>query len=333
MSATGLAGGMISPGRPVLLLAALLTLAATSACKPREAGRAAAVDLKTAREGFTTHLIKQTRENSPPDPAPTGVFDLVQYPSPVGSLAAYVSPDPKDGKRHPVVIWLTGGFGNSISRMAWADGMPADNDQSAAAYREAGLAMMYPSLRGGNDNPGFKEGQYGEVDDVLAAAAYLAKLPWVDPQRIYLGGHSTGGTLALLTAEAAAKGQFRAVIAFGPVESVAGYGQEILPFDIKDAKETRLRAPALYLSAISSPTLVIEGDTGTSNSDSLQALRKRSTNPLISFTLAKGMSHFSVLHPANALLAAKILKDDGPAANLQLSSDEIAATVPATGKK
>jgi dipeptidyl aminopeptidase/acylaminoacyl peptidase len=61
--------------------------------------------------------------------------------------------------------------------------------------------MMFPSLRGGNDNPGRHGGFYGEVDDVLAAHDYLSRQPYVDPKRIYPGGHSTGGTLALLTAE------------------------------------------------------------------------------------------------------------------------------------
>ena len=41
--------------------------------------------------------------------------------------------------------------------------------------------MMFPSLRGGNDNPGAKEGFLGEVDDVIAAADFLAKQPYVDP--------------------------------------------------------------------------------------------------------------------------------------------------------
>ncbi len=36
--------------------------------------------------------------------------------------------------------------------------------------------MMYPSLRGGNKNPGYIETFLGEVDDVIAAARYLAQL-------------------------------------------------------------------------------------------------------------------------------------------------------------
>lgn len=54
--------------------------------------------------------------------------------------------------------------------------------------------MMFPSQRGGNDNPGKREGFLGEADDILAATDHLEKLPHVDPDQIYLGGHSTGGT-------------------------------------------------------------------------------------------------------------------------------------------
>jgi dipeptidyl aminopeptidase/acylaminoacyl peptidase len=36
---------------------------------------------------------------------------------------------------------------------------------------------------------------------VIAAGQYLATLPYVDPARIYLAGHSVGGTLALLASE------------------------------------------------------------------------------------------------------------------------------------
>lgn len=42
------------------------------------------------------------------------------------------------------------------------------NDQSASAFRTKGIPMMFPSLRGGNDNPGVQESFFGEVDDVLA---------------------------------------------------------------------------------------------------------------------------------------------------------------------
>src|SRR5262249_2655167 len=147
--------------------------------------------------GFQTKLVrKEAAKEAVPQP-PGRLFRVIRYDSPAGKLAAYLSPDPQDGKKHPAVVWVFGGFDNGIGETAWEDAPPS-NDQSASAFRRAGIIMMYPSFRGGNDNPGFKEGFYGEVDDVLAAADYLAKQDYVDSSRIYLGGHSTGGTLALL---------------------------------------------------------------------------------------------------------------------------------------
>jgi hypothetical protein len=150
--------------------------------------------------------------------------------------------------KHPAIIWLTGGFSNSIGDIAWTPG-PASNDQSASGFRDAGIVMMYPPLRGGNNNPGYIETFYGEVDDVLAAAKALATLDYVDPKRIYLGGHSTGGTLALLVA-AAGGDRFRAVFALGPVDNVVGYGADVLPFDLKNPKEAQVRAPVVWVSSI-----------------------------------------------------------------------------------
>src|SRR5262249_622571 len=157
---------------------------------------------------FKTRLLRKEAEGEPVPEPPAQVFRTERYDSPAGKLAAYVSRPPRDGKKHPAIIWIFGGFATSIAEPPWED-PPPNNDQSASAFRKAGIVMMYPSFRGGNDNPGFKEGFFGEVDDVLAAADYLARQEFIDPERIYLGGHSTGGTLALLAA--ASTDRFRAV--------------------------------------------------------------------------------------------------------------------------
>src|SRR5262249_61852873 len=122
--------------------------------------------------------------------------------------------------------------------------------------RTAGILLLSPSLRGGNPTPGSQEKFYGEVDDVLAAADYLAKQPHVDPSRIYLGGHSTGGTMALLVSECS--GRFRAVFSFGPADNVAGYGPEYLPFDTSNPREVELRSPGRWLAGIKTPTSVLQ---------------------------------------------------------------------------
>ena len=202
---------------------------------------------------------------------------------------------------------------------------PADNDQSASVFRDAGVLMMYPSLRGGNDNPGFIENFYGEVDDVLAARAWLAKQADVDPTRIYLGGHSTGGTLALLVAECA--GGFQGVFAFGPVANARSYGPKNLFYDLSDPKESELRSPIRWLDGISCPTFVFEGVNPTSNIASLNLLAKANHNAAIQFHPVPNATHFSALQPVSRLIARKILQDTGATPDLSFSEQEIAAAV------
>jgi len=311
-----------------LVLVIAFTVLLTTACK-REAGQiesqsSESKTLLEARGGFTTKLVRKETDGEPvPDPPP-GVLRTVKYPSPAGELAAYVSPSPGDGKKQPAIIWIFGGFDNSIGDTAWEKG-PPDNDQSASAFREARIIMMYPSLRGGNKNPGFKEGFYGEVDDILAALDYLGKQDYVDADRIYLGGHSTGGTLALLVAESTDR--FRCVFAFGPVEAVGGYGADNLPFDISNRRELELRAPIMWLQAIRKPTFVFEGSKQPANVSSLRALSRAARNPSVHFHAVPGANHFSILAPITRLVASKIRRDDGPSSNITFTEKELSESV------
>jgi alpha/beta superfamily hydrolase len=280
--------------------------------------------LSDARRGFTTKLVRQVKTGEPVPQPPTGVLKSVKYQSPIGEMAAYVSPAPGDGKRHPAIIWLFGGFANSIDQIAWHKG-PATNDQSAVVFREAGILMMYPSFRGGNNNPGFTESFYGEVDDVIAAADYVSKLDYVDTNRIYLGGHSTGGTLAMLVAESTDR--FRSVFCFGPVTTVVGYGTDQLTFDTNNRKELELRAPVKWLEKINRPAFVFEGTSEPSNISSLRALSRATRNPKVHFLPVEGATHFTILRPISRLIAQKILRDDGAEPNIVFDEKELAGAM------
>ena len=303
-------------------LVALAFLSGCAAPTPPEtvSAKAAPQSLVEARRGFKTSLRAQTGEKTAVEMAPPKIFRTIKYPSAVGNLAAYVSPAPKAGKKHPAIVWITGGDCNSIGDV-WSSA-PFDNDQTAAAYRQAGIVMMFPSLRGGNDNPGRKEGFLGEVDDVVAAAKWLEKQPYVDPKRIYLGGHSTGGTLALLVAQSTSR--FRGVFSFGPVEDVSGYGDDsgFLPFDTKNEREIQLRSPGFWLPSVQSPLWILEG-TADGNLDSLRAMETVSANPQVQFVAVDGANHFSILAPTNRLIARKILADQGAKTNISLSPAEV----------
>lgn len=275
--------------------------------------------LADARRGFQTKLVRQVAEKEPVPKPPAQLFSLVKYDSSAGKIAAYLSKPPKDKKKHPAIIWIFGGFDNGIGETAWEKAEPG-NDQSASAFRRAGIVMMYPSLRGGNDSPGFNESFFGEVDDVLAAANFLAKQEFVDPKRIYLGGHSTGGTLVLLAAESSDR--FRAVFSFGPVEDVAGYGPDNLHFDLSNKREVELRAPGRWLHAVKNPTFVFEG-TAQGNIDSLRAMQRSNKNALVHFYPVAGATHFSLLAPVTELIAAKINRDDGETCNIDFTEKEL----------
>jgi acetyl esterase/lipase len=277
--------------------------------------------LTQARAGFKTKLVPRSAPREPVPEPPPEVFRKVYYESPVGKLAAYLSRVPDDGVKRPAIIWIRGGEDCNSIKVVW-DEMPASNDQNATAYRKAGIVMMFPSLRGGNDSPGIKEAFLGEVDDIIAAADYLAREPSVDPKRIYLGGHSTGGTLALLVAESTDR--FRAVFSFAPVSDVAAYeGKLILPFDTSNPREVELRSPGRWLLSIRGPTFVFEGTDLTANIGFLEAMWRASTNPRVHFLPVRGADHLTTLAPTNALIARKILGDVGSTTNIGFTDEEL----------
>jgi pimeloyl-ACP methyl ester carboxylesterase len=263
-----------------------------------------------ARRGFVTKLVRNERTGFPVPKPPAAELNLVHYRSPIGELPAYLSPIPNDGRKHPAIIWLTGGFSNSISENVW-DVAPPENDQTARIFRQLGVVTLYPSYRGGNENPGYRETLFGEVNDVLAAADFLAAQPGID--RIYLGGHSTGGTLALLVAEMSPR--FRAVFSFGPIDRIGSYGEDSLMFDRQNIRELQLRDPIRWLDGIKSPTYIFEGEEEPCNIDSLHKLRATNHNPLIQFFPAKGKAHFSIIAPYSRSIAEQIRTDTGATPN------------------
>jgi acetyl esterase/lipase len=282
--------------------------------------QALSIPLREARERFHTTLTQRSHDGEPAQQPPPNLLKLVKYPASIGPCAAYITPNAEDHQKHPAIVWAFGGFSNGIGAAAWARLGP-ENDQSASAFREAGIVEMYPSFRGGNDNPGVHEAFLGEVDDLLSAVHYLSQMPGVDPKRIYLGGHSTGGTLALLGAESSDR--FRAVFAFGPVASVAGYGQDVLPYDTTHQAETLVRSPVFWMDDVKDPTFVLFGTEQPTNIDSIQRMIQICKNQRIHFLPVRGATHFSILAPITKLLAQKILADSGPTCSISITEDEL----------
>lgn len=275
-----------------------------------------------AHDAFTTTLVREENDDYEIPAPPKGLFDLVSYPSKVGDLAAYVSSDPGDGEKHPMIIWVVGGWGNGIDDFPWC--YPAwDNDQTGSAFWQNGILTMYPSFRGGCGNPGYYEALFGEVDDIVSAYEYAASLPYVDTDRIYLGGHSTGGTRALLAAEYTDK--FRSVFCFGAVDQVKYHNNSQFTFDQENEEEFVMRSPVHWLDNVKNPTFLIEGSEG--NSINLKNIQRASENENISCYIVEGADHFSVLAPVTRLLADKILEDTGEEPSITVTQEELDAAM------
>lgn len=311
----------LAPSSRAVCVALLLLCGCAAAAATAEPAAGESASLKDLRASLGTPRALFERDAAP-IPEPPAALSQVQYPGPLGTLHGYLSvPAPAAG-RHPAIIWLTGGFPVAqLSENAWTRGTPG-NDQSAMVFREHGVITLYPGLRGVNGHAGEQEGFLGEVDDVLAAAAFLRRRKEIDPQRIYLGGHSTGGTLALLVAESSQA--FRAVFAFGPTDAIDRYG---LPaFEGLPEQQIRVRSPGHFVADIRTPTWIIEGQLG--NAEALYALRDQTANPRVSGCEIPLANHFAVLQPVSRALARMLAADRLPQGCAELTAAYRAENAP-----
>jgi dipeptidyl aminopeptidase/acylaminoacyl peptidase len=209
-------------------------------------------DLAVARQAFHTHLLW----NQPSPQQLDGTLkappecDAVLYPSGTLNLQAWVSKDPNDGKRHPAVVYLHGNW--VFEPRHWDCTLP---------YRNAGFIVLTPMLRGENGNPGNVEMFWGEVDDVVAAGKYVASLSYVDPSKVFLAGHSVGGTLTMLTAMVPSPYVAAAAFSGSPDQrEMASEMPDWKVFDTSDAEEFRLRSPKFFPESIRCPLHLFAGD-------------------------------------------------------------------------
>ena len=175
--------------------------------------------LEEAHKNFKTKIVDGQKTEFVPDgkpgiPPKNSKFSLVNYPSKLGEMPMYITTKENNGEKYPAIIYLNGGFGGiGDSEFGWDEESPKNNYQGAYAFKRDDFVLAIPSARGENANAGKYEMFYGEIEDLEEARKYVASLPYVDPNRIYLVGHSTGGTKAVLLSEYS-KG-FRAVFAMG----------------------------------------------------------------------------------------------------------------------
>jgi DNA-directed RNA polymerase subunit RPC12/RpoP len=129
---------LLGVGGLVLILAIGGIVLAVRAFGPEDSR--SPVPLPQARAGFQTKLIPNSfKADGPPPIPPADQYRLVRYASPAGPLAAYLTPDPRDGRKHPAVVWAHGGFGGFGSGHF-------DMDEGPELFRQAGTGGDGPFL-------------------------------------------------------------------------------------------------------------------------------------------------------------------------------------------
>ena len=277
----------------VLMAVAIVALLHLSGCERQadpDASQAVvqADDLAAARKDFVTKLrvqgpAPQPYENEPPPPG----VRLVEYPSGDLKLKGWLSADPGDGKRRPAVVYLHGGW--AFAGEDWRDGAP---------FVDAGFVLFMPMLRGENGNPGNFESFYGEVDDAVAAGRYVASLPQVDNQHVFVVGHSVGAVLATLSAMVPSPYEAAAALSgYMDMETWAAQSpDERVPFDRADRREVALRNPLAFARSLRCPlTLYVEPKMRDVNA--LLATRAQQAGKECQLVVIPG-DHLSMVAPA-----------------------------------
>lgn len=222
----------------------VLTPALLLACASAPPGTPPRTPWPRRRAGFKTTL----RERGPAPgewkahAAPAGARE-VRYAGATGELLAWYAAPPAAAGKVPALIYFHGEF--SLA--------PFDFNQ-VRPFLAAGYAVMTPSLRGENGNPGAFELLMGEVDDAVAAVRWLASQPEVDASRIHSLGHSVGGGVSGLLSlvpdlplvMTASVGGVYSVRTFGRWANDPGT-RPLVRFDAANTEEVELRVLGRHL--------------------------------------------------------------------------------------
>lgn len=111
----------------------------------------------------------------------------------------------------------------------------------------------------------FRKARFGVSDGLAALDAALAKYPQIDPDRLYVAGHSSAGTLALQVA--AASDRFKGCVAFAPITDVGEHLKEALP-ELDGAipgfaEAIRQASPSSQVAAFRCPVFLFHADDDT----------------------------------------------------------------------
>jgi dipeptidyl aminopeptidase/acylaminoacyl peptidase len=209
-------------------------------------------DYVVARADFHTKLLRvgPSPQSFRPLAVPADATEVTYSSSPY-RLKAWLF-TPQGSGRHPAVLYLHGG--HAFDNGDW---------DAAQPYRDAGFVVAAPMFRGENGQAGNFSMYYDETDDVVAAIEYLRHLKSVDPHRIFVAGHSVGGTMTMLAALTSKHIRAAAAFSGSPDQllyvNLAPGAKERAPFDYSNARELIMRSPLAFAAYFKCPLRIYYG--------------------------------------------------------------------------
>lgn len=202
----------------------------------------------------------------------------------------------------PGVVLLHNGFALTNDTLAWA-----------RPFLDEGFAVLLPSYRGENGNPGAFELLRGEVDDVKAATRMFVAEPDVDVNRLYVFGHSAGGGLVSLLA-LDPDVPFRILATSNGLYSAGTFTRwkrdepDKVPFDVANLDERTVRALVPNAHELVHPLTVLVGDQDTWVLKHTEAVKARAPRNLVTVHVLKG-DHMGSLPAALARFKELVVAD------------------------
>ena len=126
--------------------------------------------------------------------------------------------------KHPVIVYVYCGPHAQVVTNSWG----GNRGLLMQYWANKGYVVFSVDNRGSNyrgkafEDPLYKKMGSTEVDDQIAGVKFLRKLPYVDPERIGIYGHSYGGYMSLMSMFKAGE-YFKAGVAGAPVTDWALY--------------------------------------------------------------------------------------------------------------
>jgi dienelactone hydrolase len=241
------------------------------------------------RKDFETNLTRRAEAPQEFDNTAPDQVKVVYYESGNKKLMAWlVLPDREPP--FPAVIFAHDGF--ALSRADYTNAVP---------FVSHGFAVLIPSWRAENGNPGDFEMCYGEVDDLVAAIDYMATRKKVDKGSIFAAGYGVGATNVMLAAELSPHLRKAAGCGGRPDMFEAGEAYEHAPFDQRNAEERMMRSPQPFIDDLKCPLLLLYGEKDAGHKFFLEQANKMSKEskkfPVLVEELPK-VNHQTALAPA-----------------------------------